>query len=343
MPQIFSDLITFGTTCSSGIWNLDKSNISANQSVSPSKPARPPDASGIVFDIMRYCVHDGPGIRTAVFLKGCPLHCSWCHNPEGQSNGIELSFREDRCVRCGDCFDLCPNGAVVKEGDRYRPARETCMVCGTCVDSCYAEARELVGREMSVGEVMNEILKDLAFFDQSGGGVTFTGGEPLLQIEFVDALLRASKRHGIHTAVETSGFCNWATLERISAATDLFLYDIKIMDDEAHRRFTGVGNGQILDNLARLSLSGNDVVVRMPVLPGINDHEANLRAILEFLTKRTSVQDIHLLPFHRIGKDKSTRLGHQSTMPDLPVPEAEQLNAISTLFKQGGLRAMIGG
>jgi pyruvate formate lyase activating enzyme len=292
---------------------------------------------------MRYCVHDGPGIRTAVFLKGCPLHCSWCHNPEGQSKGIELSFREDRCVRCGDCFDLCPNGAVVKEVDGYRLVRETCRVCGTCADSCYAEARELVGREMTVREVLNEILKDLAFFDQSGGGVTFTGGEPLLQTDFLEALLRSCQMHGIHTALETSGFCDWETMERIAAIADLFLYDIKLMDDEAHRRFTGVGNEQILGNLARLSGSGNDVVVRMPVLPGINDHEANLQSILHFLTTRTAVREIHLLPFHRIGRDKSLRLGRQSTVPDLPMVETEQLNAISTLFQQGGLRVTIGG
>ena len=331
---------------SNGLAATDRqSNNSARTGSSASAYGQPSNSplSGNVFNIMRYCLHDGPGIRTAVFLKGCPLHCSWCHNPEGMNRGIELSFREERCIHCGDCFELCPNGAVIRDGDRYLPRRENCRVCGTCADACYAGAREFVGKEMTALEVMTEVLKDTAFYEQSAGGVTFTGGEPLLQADFLEALLRSCKSHGIHTALETSGVCDWATLKKIASLTDLFLYDLKLMDDAEHRRFTGGSNVGLLENLVNLSLAGNGVTVRMPVLPGINDHQSNLEATLEFLMAKTAVREIHLLPFHRIGRDKSLRIGHASTMPDLPPPDEEHLSTISALFEQGGLRVTIGG
>lgn len=196
---------------------------------------------------------------------------------------------------------------------------------------------------MTAGEVLDEVVKDRAFYDQSGGGVTFTGGEPLLQAEFLESLLRSARSAAIHTAVETSGYCDWEVLSRIAASTDLFLYDLKLMDPEQHRQLTGVSSDRILKNLVNLCRDGHEPIVRMPILPGINDHEANLVATRDFLTAKTTVREIHLLPFHKIGKDKSLRLGSQSTMPDLPTPTAERMNLISTLFQQGGLRVAIGG
>jgi pyruvate formate lyase activating enzyme len=316
-----------------------------NTWATPGEDVRAPSIQerGVVFDIMRYCLHDGPGIRTTIFLKGCPLRCSWCHNPEGRSGGIELSFREDRCVRCGDCFEFCPNGAVRQEGDRFLPVRENCASCGTCVDHCYAGARELIGREMSVGEVFYEILKDVAFYDQSGGGVTFSGGEPLFQPRFLEAVCEACRPYGIHRAVETTGFCGSKTMQRIASVTDLFLYDLKIMDDEAHRRFTGAGNEQILRNLVELSQAGSEVIVRMPVLPGINDHESNLREMATFLSTKTKVQEIHLLPFHRIGHDKSRRIGQEASVMELPVPSGERMQSLASYFRERGLRVTMGG
>jgi pyruvate formate lyase activating enzyme len=303
----------------------------------------PPDVRGTVFNIMRYCVHDGPGIRTAVFLKGCPLRCSWCHNPEGRDPRIEISFREDRCMKCGDCFETCPNGAVDRIADGFLLNRERCRTCGKCVDACYAEAREMVGREMSVEDVMREVLKDSAFYNESGGGVTFTGGEPLLQPEFLIALLRRARAAGIHTAVETTGFAAPDVFERVSDNTDLFLYDLKLMDDAEHRRLTGVSNAKILDNLVLLSRQHAPVTLRMPLLPGLNDHESNIRRMCEFLVDRTGYRDIHLLPFHRIGQDKSERLGKHSTMPELPPPRAEAFAAARGLFDSYGIHVTMGG
>jgi pyruvate formate lyase activating enzyme len=196
---------------------------------------------------------------------------------------------------------------------------------------------------MTPAEVIDEVIKDRAFYDQSGGGVTFTGGEPLLQAEFLETLLRCARSAAIHTAVETSGFCDWDILSQIASSTDLFLYDLKLIDPEQHRSFTGVSSGRILKNLVNLSRGGHEAIVRMPILPGINDHEANLAATLEFLTAETTVKEIHLLPFHKIGMDKSLRLGNQNTMPDLPTPTDDRMNMISAFFRKGGLRVAIGG
>jgi pyruvate formate lyase activating enzyme len=313
----------------------------------PSDPSTLEKSSGVlkgtIFDIMRYCVHDGPGIRTVVFMKGCPLSCPWCHNPEGMEKHVELSFREDRCLRCGDCYEICPNGAIEKRGEEFFPVREKCLQCGECVARCVAEARELVGREVTVGDVMGEILRDRPFYDHSGGGVTFSGGEPLFQHEFLEALLKACRAEGIHTVVETTGFTGWSTLERIAASTDLFLYDLKSMDENAHRHATGVGNRRILENLELLSQGGHAVIARIPVIPGVNDDAANLAATATFLISRTQVREVHLLPFHRIGRDKSLRLGKDSAMPDAPILVDPALASLVAIFEAHGLRTIVGG
>ncbi len=310
----------------------------------PESPAAQPHAlKGIVFNVMRYCVHDGPGIRTTVFLKGCPLRCSWCHNPEGQRSEIQYSFREDRCIRCGNCFDACPNEAVEKQGERYVPMREKCESCGTCIATCYAEAREQVGTEMTVDEVVDEILKDRSFYERSGGGVTFSGGEPLLHPDFLLALLRRCQALHIHTAVETSGFCTEETLRSVMPFVDQFLYDLKIMDTEAHRRFTGVGNERILSNLELLCRSGRQTIVRIPVIPGVNDHPANIQAIIGYLRDRTTVSAVHLLPYHNFGRDKAHRLGMDAEAFGIPSLKEEKLHPILVEFQRGGFSVAIGG
>lgn len=299
--------------------------------------------SGVVFNIMRYCVHDGPGIRTTVFLKGCPLRCSWCHNPEGQKSEIQFSFREDRCIRCGTCFDVCPNGAVEKQGDRSLPVRENCESCGTCVPTCASEAREQIGRSMTVDDVMAEILKDRSFYEQSGGGVTFSGGEPLLHPVFLRGILQACKEQHIHTAVETTGFCTAETLQSVLPLVDLFLYDIKIMDNEAHVRFTGVGNERILANLESVCRAGKSVIVRIPIIPAINDHQGNIRAIISYLRARTNVSTVHLLPYHSAGYEKALRLGMEAESLGIPSLKEDRLNPILTEFQRGGFAVAIGG
>jgi pyruvate formate lyase activating enzyme len=292
---------------------------------------------------MRYCLHDGPGIRTTVFLKGCPLRCAWCHNPEGQRRAVELALRDARCTGCGACVEACPEGAIARPGARAVTDRARCDGCGACADACYAGARERVGEERGVESVVAEVLRDRAFYDQSGGGVTFSGGEPLAQPEFLAALLRACRAAGVRTAVETCGFAPWEDLEAAAAATDLFLYDVKLMDDAAHRAATGVGNALVLENLSRLSRAGHAVVARLPLVPGVNDGEANLAATAAFLRERTGVREVHLLPFHRLGGDKAARLGQPASMPDAPAPGAGALAAAAAPFERAGVRVVLGG
>jgi pyruvate formate lyase activating enzyme len=314
-----------------------------DSSPSPLPPVTASAQTGVVFNIMRYCVHDGPGIRTTVFLKGCPLRCSWCHNPEGMKSEIEFSFREDRCVRCGNCYAACPNGAVEKRGERYLPVREECESCGTCVTTCYAEAREQVGKDMTVSEVMGEILKDRTFFDQTGGGVTFSGGEPLLHPKFLRALLQACGDQHIHTALETTGFCSEETLASVLPLTDLFLYDVKLMDSDAHRRFAGVENERIFENLETICRSGKQVIARIPVIPGVNDHDANVQAMIAYLKSKTTIATVHLLPYHEFGREKGLRIGMDVPALEVAPGGEDRLNSIVEQFQRAGFSVAIGG
>ena len=251
---------------------------------------------GQVFDIQKFSLHDGPGIRTTVFFKGCPLNCWWCHNPESQALGLEMMYQARRCIRCGACEAACSYGAISRNGDFVSTDREKCTLCGACVESCYAEAREIVGKEMTVAQVMTEIERDVTFYDESGGGVTFSGGEPLLQRDFLCSLLMACKDRDIHTTLDTCGFVAWETLDRARRFVDLFLYDIKLMDDAKHREFTGVPNDQILNNLRMLSEQGHNVVLRLPIIPGVNDDEKNVRQTGEFATTLPGLNQVDILP-----------------------------------------------
>ena len=293
--------------------------------------------SGIVFDIRRYAIHDGPGIRTTVFLKGCSLSCAWCHNPEGQARGFEAMVRDNRCIRCGACVDACGHGAVTWTGEGPVTDRALCTACGDCAAVCYADARERVGREMTAEEVLAEVARDEPFYRRSGGGMTLSGGEPLLQPAFAAALLRGARAAGIHTALDTCGYAAWETFDCVRGDVDLFLYDVKLLDDARHRRFTGVSNAPILANLRALSARGHAIVLRVPVIPGVNDDPANLEALAALAGELAHLARVDLLPYHHIGADKYDRLDRAYPLPDTAPPSAERITAIARLLAERGL------
>jgi pyruvate formate lyase activating enzyme len=299
---------------------------------------------GIIFDVRRYAIHDGPGIRTTVFFKGCPLSCRWCHNPESQAPGAETVFIEGRCIACGACADACPEGALSRnETGRPIAGPGSCALCGACAAACFAEARRMTGREATVEEVMAEVERDAAFYGQSGGGVTFSGGEPLVQMEFLDALLRASRERGLHTALDTCGYAPWESIDRIRGMVDLFLYDIKLVDDTRHRELTGVSSEPIIANLTALSRHGHDIRLRFPVIPGINDDEETVRAIGALSSSLPVLIGIDIIPYNRLGAEKYSRLGRPYRMADAPALSAERIAALAGILSSFGLHVNIGG
>jgi pyruvate formate lyase activating enzyme len=298
---------------------------------------------GKVFDIQKFSIHDGPGIRTTVFLKGCPLNCWWCHNPESQDLDMEMMFHAKRCIRCGACQSACTHGAISQNGDFVSTDEEACTLCGACVEACYAEAREIVGQEMTVAQVMAEIERDITFYDESGGGVTFSGGEPLLQRDFLGSLLMACKDREIHTTLDTCGFAAWETLDRIREFVDLFLYDIKLMDGAKHQEFTGAPNDLILKNLQMLSEQGHNVVLRLPIIPGVNDDEMNIRRTGEFVTNLLSLNQVDILPYHHTGTDKYSRLKRAYELSEIRPPSNDDVAKIAQILRGYGLQVRIGG
>jgi pyruvate formate lyase activating enzyme len=266
------------------------------------------EISGVVFDIQRYSIHDGPGIRTTVFLKGCPLSCTWCQNPESQSREAELLLNKNLCGGCGRCVAGCSAGANSLSGNRAEVDREKCLCCGACVETCPNQARRIAGKSLTVSEVMKEVLKDRKFYETSGGGITLSGGEATYQPEFASALFRKSKELVIHTALETCGYASWSVFERVLEYTDLVLYDIKHLDSGRHQRGTGFGNEIILENARRIAES-KPMKVRVPLIPGFNDSEHDIRSIANFVVSLPNQIEMELLAYNPLGEGKYERLG----------------------------------
>ncbi len=294
---------------------------------------------GRVFDIKRYAVHDGPGIRTTVFLKGCPLRCAWCHNPESQSRELEFQWRQDACIACDYCVDACESGALARDDvEGQRRDMDRCGRCMRCAGACPSEATEAIGRDVSVAELLAEIERDAPFYAESGGGVTLSGGEPLMQGAFAVELLRACGEHDLHRAVDTCGSVPRGALMAAAEHAELFLYDLKHMDDPTHRCVTGASNRLILENLTALAETDVGIEVRVPVIPGVNDEAENARATAAFVAGLRRPMRVRLLAYHPMAASKYRRLDMPNGMSsETRPPSVEAMAAFAEPFVERGL------
>jgi pyruvate formate lyase activating enzyme len=324
----------------------DASGRDIRTAASPSAANIPPDladVTGFVSRIRRLAIHDGPGIRSVVFLKGCPLHCAWCAAPETQADQPDLEHFPERCLMCDACLQACPEGAIRIESDGRRSLdRQKCTLCGRCVEVCYAEALCLVGVRRTVADVLAEVERDRVFYDRSGGGVTLSGGEPLHQPAFTRTLLRAGRLSGLHTAMETSGYADWDILQSVLPDLDLLLYDVKHTDSQKHEALTGVTNEGIVENLRRSVRTGVSTIIRIPVIPGVNDDESNLYGLARLLHEVGSIRQIDLLPYHRLGEATYARLGKEYPLA-LPLPSGEHLQSLAEFLRSEGFTVTLGG
>ncbi len=297
---------------------------------------------GLIFDIKRYAIHDGPGIRTTIFLKGCPLRCLWCANPESQKISKEFIFWPERCLKCGECMRACKLDAIGGDDNGRTVDDGRCNFCGDCTQACYPGALQVIGREITLKKLLNEIEKDRVFYSDSNGGVTFSGGEPFLQSEFLHEILKACKERGLHTTVDTCGFVEWKNFEKVKGLVDLYLFDIKLIEEKKHKRHTGVFNSLILSNLEKL-VKHHRVIVRIPLVPRVNDGVDDIRRLGKYLSRIREIQEINLLPYHRLAMSKYQRLNWDYKLGDIKPPTRKRMREIHQVFRDFGLNTTIGG
>jgi len=297
---------------------------------------------GVVTHIQRFSVHDGPGIRTTVFLKGCQMHCPWCHNPETYRAQPELQVFAQRCIGCGACLARCANEARQVVAGRQLYHRERCAACGRCAEVCYARALVIAGKSMSAEQVLDEILADRAFYAPVGG-TTLSGGEPLAQAAFCRAILELCREAGVHTAVETNLAWEWSRVAIVAPLVDLFLVDLKLLDDQEHRLWTGISNRPVLDNLERLAAEGKPVTVRTPVIVGVNDRPEQIEAIADWIARLPNIRQYELLPYHPLGAGKHEALGLQPPPASFVAPAPAALRQLASCARRGRLEVKVAG
>ena len=296
--------------------------------------------TGLIYDIKHFAVHDGPGVRTTVFLKGCPLRCLWCHSPESQEARPQIAFNRERCIGCGSCVETCPEGALSAPGD-IDDGR--CILCGSCVEECYPDALEMIGRHVHIGDILEAVDRDRGVIERSRGGVTLSGGEPLAQPDFTLSLLIALKEEGYHTALDTCGHAPVTTLDGLLPHTDLLLFDVKHMDPERHRELTGASNETILSNLRHAAKRMGALRIRMPIIPGVNDSEENLAETCAFIRGLERVNAIELLPYHRLGVSKYGAINRKFAFRQLLPHKPEELLRIRDFFVGNGVDVILEG
>ena len=302
----------------------------------------PAECSGLVFNIQRYSIKDGPGIRTTVFMKGCPLRCQWCSNPESQRTYPEILTYDIKCVRCGKCAEICPTGAITIDEESRKINRAKCTLCLECAKVCPHKAITVSGEFKTVGEIVKEVEADRLFYENSGGGMTVSGGEPLLQHEFVYQVLKACKEKGLHTTLDTSGYSPWDVMERVLKYTDLVLYDIKHMDPKLHRQKTGKSNLLILDNLRKIDTNRVRLWLRVPLIPGYNDSEENLEKVARLGIKMRA-EKISLLPYHNWGTSKYKGLGRHYRLESVESLSDERIESLKGFIESFGLKVELSG
>ncbi|MBO6270792.1 MAG: glycyl-radical enzyme activating protein [Clostridium sp.] len=304
------------------------------------------DGKPLVFNIQKFSTHDGDGVRTTIFFKGCPLKCRWCHNPESQRYEKELIFHHNKCVVCGKCVVKCPQQANSIVDGKLVFDRDKCTACGVCTDWCIKEAREIAGKEYTVDELVKEAKKDQIFYEQSGGGVTLSGGEVMAQnIDYIEQLCKRLHREGISVFIDTSGYTKYENLKRLIPITDVFLYDIKAIDSEEHKDYIGVDNALILENLVKLSNDGAGIYARLPIIGKVNATDEYINSVIRFLEdNHVKVQQVNLLPYHDIGKGKYASLDRPYDEASMVKPDKELMEHFKAMFEEHGFtKVLIGG
>ena len=301
-------------------------------------------STGLIFDIKKYAINDGPGIRMTIFFKGCNLNCQWCHNPESLSPKVQKMYTASKCIGAFKCLDNCPNDALELTEEGIVTDFDACNLCGKCAEVCPTKAFEMLGSNIPISELMKTIDNEAVFFDQSGGGVTFSGGEPLMHSEYLLQALKECGKRMYHRVVDTSAFANQETILEVAKNCEMFLIDLKVMDSQKHKEFTGISNEKILSNIIELSKTNCEIIFRMPLIKGVNSDELNIIKTAEFMNSLEGKRaKINLLPYHKVAEHKLVKMGKSDDYIEFETPNNEEINKIVSLFIDYGIKASIGG